>query len=98
VSTNDRDLECLGIQFSKGVSDKGRRADNVEGCNAENLAWIKYTSFLQHFHGDRNSTVDRVGNDTDECGWAVFGDAREKFSDDVGIRLEEIYLKLKVAG
>lgn len=78
------------------MGDEGRRANDVERCDAENLAGVEDTSLLKHLDCDRYGAVNRIGDYADERGGTVFGNTREKVSNDIGIGLEEIYLRTLV--
>lgn len=54
------------------------------------LLGVKDTGLLKDLCNNRNSRVDRVGNDTDESVRAVLSNALGKVADDAGVDVEEV--------
>lgn len=45
---------------------------------------------LEHFRDNRDSGVDRVGDDQDESLGSILGDTNSKIADDTSVDLEQI--------
>lgn len=62
VTTNDSDLNILGV-LSLDLRDETRGTDNIKGGDTEKTLGVVDTSLLEDLSEDRNSGVDRVGDD-----------------------------------
>lgn len=72
------------------VSNELGGSDDIERGDSEELLWVVDSSLLVDLLDDRDSRVDRVGDDEHVCIWAVLGTSLCKVSDDRSIRVEEI--------
>lgn len=94
MPANNGNLEFLGILLAESVGDEGGRANDVESRDAENLAGVEDASLLEHLDCDGYGAINRIGDNADEGGGAVFGNARDKVGNNIGIGLEEVYLRV----
>lgn len=62
VTTDDSDLNILGV-LALDLRDETRGTDNIKGGDTEKTLGVVDTSLLEDLSEDRNSGVDRVGDD-----------------------------------
>ena len=90
VATNNRDSELAGVLLASDVSNECLSTDDIKGRNTEESLGIEAASLLQHFGGNWDGGVDRVGDDTDHGLGTVLGASNDEVLDDASIGLEEV--------
>jgi hypothetical protein len=62
VTTNNGDflVDRIGVL---GFGNEARSANNVQGCNTEKALWVVNALGLEDLGSDRNSGINRVGDD-----------------------------------
>mmetsp|Transcript_34807 Transcript_34807/g.62611 ORF Transcript_34807/g.62611 Transcript_34807/m.62611 type:complete len:358 (-) Transcript_34807:71-1144(-) len=89
VTTDDGDVNGANIKTLR-LSVEGLSADNIEGGNTHDLALVVDTELLKGLSSDRNSGVNRVGDDVKDGARAVLAASLNKVHDDTSVDLEKI--------
>ena len=90
VTTNDRDDSLGWVLLASDALDKGLGTNNIEGGDTEQLLWVELASSLEDLGGNRDSAVDRVGDDENVGVGAGLCNALDQIADDTSVDLEEV--------
>lgn len=74
MTANHGDLKLLGVDVSQHVGNEFRSADDIEGGDTEEAAWVELSVLLQNLGGNGDGAVDRVGDDAHQRLGAELGD------------------------
>jgi hypothetical protein len=89
VTADDVDAHLVNVQ-ALGFGHEGLATDHIQGGHAEQATLVIDTGFLQHFGGDGDRGVDRVGDDADQCFRAGSGTLFHQVLDDTGVDVEQV--------
>jgi hypothetical protein len=90
VSTDDWDGSLAGVLLAKKAGNKGLGPHNIEGGNAEEFLRVEHVGALEHFGGNRDGRVHRVGDDENVGLGGILGNTLDEGLYDAGVDLEEI--------
>lgn len=89
MPSHNRDVLISGIR-ALVLRDETARADDIQGCNAEETFGVVCAFCLEYLGADGDSAVDRVGDDQNVGIWGGVCDGFGQIPDDGGVSVEEV--------
>lgn len=90
VTTDDGDVELLGLRLANNLSDEGFGADDVESGDTEQTLRVENILGLEDLGGNGNCRVDGVGDDEDERVGGNLGDDLNQALDNTSVDVEQV--------
>ena len=101
VSTNDGDVQLLGVGLANNLSDEGLSTNDVESGDTKETLRVEDALGLENLGSNGNGRVDGVGDDEDESLGGNLGSDLDETLNDASIDVKEIvagHTRLAYAG
>ena len=90
VSTNDGDVQLLGVGLANNLSDEGLSTNDVESGDTKETLRVEDALGLENLGSNGNGRVDGVGDDQELGLGSSLSSGLGEVTDDGGVGVEEI--------